>query len=119
MVRGGTSGSRPPWIELGAGAVGTLLGLLGAGANGVYLWSAIEVLDQADRSVVFWYAVFLLAGLALTGWAIGVLLWLLDRVRDRQVARRNVRGLLALVLALGGGTGLAAVAVGAWHLIVL
>jgi hypothetical protein len=110
---------RARWVEVGTGVAASVLGLLGAGASGVYLWSAIQVLDQADRSVVFWYAIFLLLGLTFTIWAATMLLWLLGRVRGRERARRRVKTLMVFVIGTGGAVGLAGVALACWHLFVI
>lgn len=113
------SDRRARWVEIGTGVAASVLGLLGASASGVYVWSAVQVLDQADRSVVFWYAVFLLLGLTFTIWAATMLLWLLGRVRGRERARRRVKTLMILVIGTGGAVGLAGVALACWHLFVI
>lgn len=41
---------------------GLVVGAVGAWAVGLYLWGVVDVLDQPDRSWIFWGAIFLLAG---------------------------------------------------------
>lgn len=121
-VEGGeapASEGRARWVEIGTGVAASVLGLLGVGASGVYLWSAVQVLDQADRSVIFWYAIFLILGLTFTSWAATMLMWLLGRVRGRERARRRVKTLMVLVIGTGGAVGLAGVALACWHLFVI
>lgn len=113
------SDRRARWVEVGTGVAASVLGLLGAGASGVYLRSAVQVLDQGDRSVVFWHSIFLLLGLTFTIWAATMLLWLLGRVRGRERARRRVKTLMVLVIGTGGAVGLAGVALACWHLFVI
>jgi hypothetical protein len=50
-----------------SGIIFALIGILGIG---VYLFSGIAVLDQPDKSVIFWYLPILFIGITLLGIAV-------------------------------------------------
>lgn len=66
---------------------GLVVGAVGAWAVGLYLWGVVDVLDQPDRSWIFWGAIFLLAGVPMVTAGGSLIAWgLLHR---RPEARRD------------------------------
>ena len=49
---------------------GIILALMGMLGIGVYLFSGIAVLDQPDKSIIFWYLPILFIGITLLGLAV-------------------------------------------------
>jgi len=48
-------------------AAGGILCLAGLASIGIYVYAVIQALDTADRSVIYWYLVFVFTGLTLIG----------------------------------------------------
>lgn len=55
--------------------IGAVLGGLGLLGIGTYVWGVIAILDEPDRSWIFWGLVFLFGGILLliTGAVVGIL----------------------------------------------
>lgn len=83
--------------------VGVVLCLLGIASIGLYVYSVIDALDQADQSVIFWYLVFVLIGITLVGLGIYFI-----RIGNRsskeesytRSAKYSLAGLVAITILL-------------------
>lgn len=105
----------------GAAAAATILGLVvasaGAVSSGVYVWAAAGVLGEPDRSVVFWYAGFLVFGILFTAAGVALLLMLTSELRASEAVlpRRVVRGATWFLAGAGGLGAVTGVALALWH----
>ena len=61
---------------------GIILALMGMLGIGVYLFSGIAVLDQPDKSIIFWYLPILFIGITLLGLAVYFII----------IGRRSLKG---------------------------
>lgn len=80
---------------------GAALLLAGLAAFGVYVQTLFDVMDQADRSPIFWYLVFVEAGVVLTvigGFFVVLGVW---TYRDPQVHLAFLGGSLLALLMVG------------------
>lgn len=112
------------WRRVAAGAgvvLGVLLGVAGAFLSGMYLWSLVGVLGAADRSVVFWYGIILIAGMTLTGAGVGLLLLISEATGPdgAGVRREFVRAWMWIVGLAGGLAAAGGVVLALWHVLVL
>ena len=57
------SRQRTFWPLLGWSLLALVTGLIGLFGVGVYLFTVIDSIGEADRSLLFWYLPFLFAGL--------------------------------------------------------
>lgn len=81
------------YISITAGGV---LCLAGIGFIGVYVYSVIQALDTADRSVIYWYLVFVFTGLTLIGFGIYFIIIGYRAMKDSRAAELARNSLMVL-----------------------
>lgn len=87
------------FLAISAVISGVILIFLGTTSIGFYLYSVMDVLDNADHSAIFWYLIFVLIGIILAGLGIYFI-----RIGYMSYKDKNYTGLTAYSLV-----GLAAI----------
>lgn len=81
------------FIAISAAILGVLLIFLGITSIGFYLYSVMDVQDNADQSAIFWYLIFVLIGIILAGTGIYFI-----RIGYMSYKDKNYTGLTAYSL---------------------
>lgn len=96
------------FISICSVIAGAILTLLGLGSIGVYVYSVIQVMDQADRSIIFWYFILVIIGFFLIGVGIYFVIIGFRAYRGKKSDARlvtyslGVLGTVLIVLILAG-----------------
>lgn len=107
------------WGPAAATVFGLLAALAGAVSSIVYVWAAASVLGEPDRSVVFWYAGFLVFGILFTAAGVATLLMLTSELRAEEAVlpRRAVRSAMWFLAGVGGLAAVSGMALALWHVL--
>ena len=91
------------FIAISSVTVGVLLVLLGITSIGFYIYSVIDVLNKADKSIIFWYLVFVLIGITLVPAGI-YFIWIGYKSSKEEnytgLAKYSLGGLGAIILVV-------------------